>query len=185
MSHIASRHETVQPEAFMLRDGRLVVIRRIHPDDWRELQQMHQRLSPRTRRLRFFTHLRELKTDFAQHLSSVDFEERGAWVVTFPEERALRGVGRYECTEAGSAEVAFVVEDDLQGLGLGSELLQHLADHARERGIQEFSAVVLVENVDMIEVFRASGYNMRITYEGNTETVYLDIRRLGDLFRPA
>ena len=47
-------------------------------------------------------------------------------------------VGRYERNtepaDAGSAEVAFVVEDAHQGRGLGSILLEHLAAAARERG---------------------------------------------------
>jgi acyl-CoA synthetase (NDP forming) len=59
-----------------------------------------------------------------------------------------------------SAEVAFVARDDHQGRGLGSILLEHLAAAARENGLRRFEAEVLVENHQMVRVFRDAGYQV-------------------------
>ena len=52
--------------------------------------------------------------------------------------------------------------DELQGLGLASILIAHLAEAAREQGIEFFSAEVLPENHRMIQVFRATGFPIAI-----------------------
>jgi GNAT superfamily N-acetyltransferase len=169
------RHETGAPEAFQLRDGRAMVIRQIRTDDAIRLRQLHERLSPRTQRLRFFTRLKKLDPGFARHLATVDFVARAAFVASFPGSEDVWAVGRYEVEEAGSAEVAFVVHDDLQGLGLGTELLQHLAALARENGIQVFTATTLAENAEMLDVFRHSGLPCTVHFEGDTANVVLEL----------
>jgi acetyl coenzyme A synthetase (ADP forming)-like protein len=55
------------------------------------------------------------------------------------------------------AQVAFTVEDALQGQGVGTRLLERLAEIARERGISVFEAEVLGHNRRMIDVFHNCG----------------------------
>ena len=55
-------------------------------------------------------------------------------------------VGRYDVVEPGEAEVAFLVEDQHQGRGIGQLLLEHLAQAGRERGVERFVAEVLPDN---------------------------------------
>jgi acyl-CoA synthetase (NDP forming) len=64
----------------------------------------------------------------------------------------------YEIERPGRAEVAFAVADEMQGRGLATVLLAHLAQEASARGIGEFVATVLPENRRMINVFRDSGF---------------------------
>ncbi|MGQ0574507.1 MAG: bifunctional acetate--CoA ligase family protein/GNAT family N-acetyltransferase [Pseudonocardia sp.] len=52
------------------------------------------------------------------------------------------------------------MRDDHQGRGLGSILLEHLAAAAREIGVRRFEAEVLVENHQMVRVFRQAGYQV-------------------------
>ncbi len=85
------------------------------------------------------------------------------------------GVGRFDALGDGSAEVAFVIRDDLQGLGLGSVLLEHLAAAARERGVRRFVAEVLPDNVRMIATFREAGYEVRQRREDDVLAVSFDI----------
>ena len=63
------------------------------------------------------------------------------------------------------AEVSVSIADKLQGHGLGSILVAHLADAAGEAGISTFHAHVLPENHRMIDVFRRSGFpvHLRVT----------------------
>jgi hypothetical protein len=61
-------------------------------------------------------------------------------------ESELIGVARYAPSDDGTTEVAFVLADAWQGLGLGSLLLEELLSAAEERGIEQFSADELAEN---------------------------------------
>ena len=74
------------------------------------------------------------------------------------------------------AEVAFAVEDALQRQGIGTRLLDRLADVARSRGIRTFEADYLAENKRMGDVFRNCGFTARERrLDGGIEKVVLDI----------
>jgi len=60
-----------------------------------------------------------------------------------------------------SAEVAFMVEEDYQGLGIAGITLRHLAGIAKDKGIAQFHAEVLQENRGMLAVFKRSGFPMK------------------------
>ncbi len=159
-----------------LADGRRVWFRPIRPDDTRRLREFHRRLSMHTQRLRFFTPMRELSQSMAEGFCNVDFQRRVAIVVTYPGETTIRGVGRYEMDDGGrSAEVAFVLQDDLQGLGIGPALLSLLAMHARVAGAEQFTAVVLPENSAMLGVFQNCEFPATVTHSDGTTYVRLDI----------
>ena len=55
------------------------------------------------------------------------------------------------------AEPAIAVADDWQRRGVGSRLLDELADRAREEGIREFAASVLADNSAAIAVLSQLG----------------------------
>ena len=74
-----------------------------------------------------------------------------------PREDVL-GVARYDKVSPTEAEVAFNIADAMQGKGLGSVLLEHVAAAARERGVRRFTADVLPQNSSMLAVFRDAGY---------------------------
>ncbi len=56
------------------------------------------------------------------------------------------------------AEVAFAIADRLQGRGIGTRVLERLADLARPAGVRVFDAYVLDGNDRMMECFLDSGY---------------------------
>ena len=72
-----------------------------------------------------------------------------------------RAAGRYNVTEPGRAEIAFVVIDAYQSLGLGTLLMRHLAALARSAGLKEVIADVLPENAAMRKVFSKFGFQTR------------------------
>ncbi|MGZ7080015.1 MAG: bifunctional acetate--CoA ligase family protein/GNAT family N-acetyltransferase, partial [Thermoanaerobaculia bacterium] len=63
-------------------------------------------------------------------------------------------------TRPDVAEVAFAISDDLQGCGMGTRLLDRLADVARTQGIDRFEAETLTENRPMLSVFLDSGFDV-------------------------
>jgi GNAT superfamily N-acetyltransferase len=108
-----------------------------------------------------------------EHFLDVDGNDRAAFVVTECGQRDILAVGQYERTGEDVAEVAFAVMDSLQGEGVGTELLHHLAAHALNHGIARFSAVVLGENAQMLDVFLHCGYEMSMTQKSGTCVVML------------
>ncbi len=107
---------------------------------------MHARFSERTRYLRYFSPYPRIPARDLARFVNVDHHDREALVVATGDD--LIAVGRYERLgpAAPDAEVAFVVEDAHQGRGIGSVLLEHLAEAARDAGITRFVAEVLPEN---------------------------------------
>lgn len=96
--------------------------------------------------------------------TNVDHDRREALVAIL--DGQIIAVGRYDVVPGDdvdgangvAAEVAFVVVDDHQGRGIGSDLLVRLADLARTRNITRFVAETLTENTSMQSVFRNSAF---------------------------
>lgn len=76
--------------------------------------------------------------------------------------------------QPGKAEVAFAVIDEYQGQGIGVALMRHLAEIAREAGLRELVADVLIENGAMLKVFERSGFP--VTTRRESDVVHVSIR---------
>ncbi len=148
-----------------LLDGRCVTIRSIRPDDKGFMQEEMRHLSDTSRYFRFFTVKKELSPEELIYFTEVDFKDHVALVASIHEEGCVvpAGIGRYiRSPKADSidAELAFDVEDEFHGLGIGTLLLKHLTMIARNAGLREFFALVLTENKKMLEVFSNCGLEM-------------------------
>src|SRR5689334_13831179 len=121
-------------------------------------------MSDRTRYLRYFSPYPRIPERDLARFVNVDHHDREAFVIVSGPR--IMAVGRYERLgpESPEAEVAFVVEDAHQGRGIGSVLLEHLADAARENGITRFVAEVLPQNGGMLRVFSDFGYQVQRKY---------------------
>ncbi|MHA6621071.1 bifunctional acetate--CoA ligase family protein/GNAT family N-acetyltransferase [Pseudonocardia sp. DLS-67] len=145
-------------------DGGIVHLRPIVPGDADALLRFHQSLSERTRYLRYFGPYPRIPPRDLERFTTVDHRTRVALICLLGDD--IIAVGRYEGLGTGpdgrveAAEVAFVARDDHQRRGLGSILLEHLAAAARENGLRRFEAEVLVENHQMVRVFRDAGYQV-------------------------
>ena len=158
----------------VLRDGSTVHVRPARPGDRDRLEDYFMDLSDESRRLRFWgpvVNIREraedaVEIDYVDHLTLLAFHG--------PDLSEVVGGAQYirEGT-AQRAEVAMSVSDELQGLGLASILIAHLAEAARENGIEFFAADVLPENHKMIQVFRGTGFPIEIrTRPGSIEVEF-------------
>jgi acetyl coenzyme A synthetase (ADP forming)-like protein len=147
----------------VLHDGSTVHLRPVREGDAGALREFLAGLSPESRAFRFFSGAVDLE-GAAAAFADVDYAERYGLV-------AIRGGGRivghglYVGGPEGRAEVAFAVAEEMQGHGLGTILLAHLAEVASERGYPTFVANVLPQNHRMIEMFRESGLTPEIAAE--------------------
>lgn len=158
-----------------LKNGTLVTIRAVRPDDKEKINTAFKNLEPETVYTRYFRYKSHLTDADLQWATELDFENDVALVVTIQEDgkEIVIGGSRYSLLRAApdappSAEIAFTVEEDYQGQGIASRLLQHMIHIAREKGVGALEAEVLSRNRAMLTVFKRSGLPTTTHYEGNT-----------------
>lgn len=145
------------PAQLTLREGSMVLIQPIRPEDKRELERGFKRLSDRSRYSRFLAPMERLSPSMLAYLTEVDHRDHEALIAFDAESKDAVGVARYVRTGGSSAEAAVTVLDDWQGLGLGTGLTSLLAERALEEGIDQFTAVVLAENREMVGLLESLG----------------------------
>jgi acyl-CoA hydrolase/GNAT superfamily N-acetyltransferase len=146
-----------------LRDGRRVTVRPTRADDAPALQDLFFHLRAEDVRTRFFRHLRSLTDEMASHLCNVGYVQEMAFaaVVGEPESERIVGTSCYFLDpQSGLADVAYMVDPDWQGIGLGRLLQTRITEYARGHGVRGFTADVLADNASMMAVFRRSGCAM-------------------------
>lgn len=140
-------------------DGGTVRVRPITPEDADRLVAFHGRQSPESIYFRYFSPRPRLSAAEVRRFTHVDLVERVAFVALLDDD--LVGVGRYDALhESREAEVAFFIDDDHHGRGLGTILLEYLVVAARDNGISTFFAHVLPTNRKMLGVFRQAGFEV-------------------------
>ncbi|GAB4085919.1 bifunctional GNAT family N-acetyltransferase/acetate--CoA ligase family protein [Myceligenerans cantabricum] len=187
----------------VLRDGSTTHLRPIRPDDADRLQRFQMSQSERSTYYRFFAALNKIPARMLRQFVTVDHVGRAALVAVRPAAtpdgasvrevpgadapgadpssapgEEILGVARFDVVPGPgplTAEVAFNIADSVQGRGLGSVLLEHIADAARERGIRRFVAEVLPQNRAMLGVFREAGYVTEQHLDDGFVTVGVDL----------
>lgn len=164
----------------VLVDGSTACIRTVKEDDAASLADMHSRLSLETVRLRYLgAHPRLSEEEVARLVSSDDDQcvlvvERGNQLIACAQYDRVLG--------SDVAEVAFVVDDAHQGLGLGTLLLEYLASEGRRHGLKRFAADTFLENNQMVQVFRDAGFTQRSRLESGVMRVVMDIAPTEEAF---
>ncbi len=148
----------IEPTVYaLLTDGTTIEIRAARPDDFDAVRDMHQKLSPDSLYLRFFSMSPRAAEREARRICRPPAPDHAALLALLDGE--LIGCGSYECADvpSGSAEVAFTVADNMHNRGVGMLLLEHLISLARSRGLHAFTAETLSENAPMLRVFADAG----------------------------
>jgi nucleotide-binding universal stress UspA family protein/GNAT superfamily N-acetyltransferase len=175
-----------------LRDGSIVEVRQLEPGDKGILARGFATLSEEGRYRRFATTVPELSESQLRQLTDVDHHDHEALIATIHGGDSALGVARYVRLpdEPHVAEAAIVVADAWQAKGLGTALLEALADRARSEGIVCFSAVVQSDNAKVIRLLKGLGPATG-TPNGSQYEIRIDLpqrgigTRLSDLLRAA
>lgn len=139
----------------------------IEAGDRERLAMAFSKLSETTRYRRFLTPKRALTERELTELTNVDHHRREALIALDADEQ-LVGVARYIGLDdrPGVAEVAVTVADQWQHQGVGTGLLSRLIARAEDEGIETFVATCLVDNANMITLFRELGDSVTRTGMG-------------------
>ncbi len=140
----------------ILRDGSTLRLRAPLAADAEALEAFFSGLSERSFYQRFHG-IRRVERSLVEHFLDPDWHERGVLVGVAGDE--VVAVAEYlRLRDETAAEVAFAVADELQGRGIGTRLLEQLAERAAAAGIERFVAEVLPDNAAMLSVFRDAGF---------------------------
>jgi acetyl coenzyme A synthetase (ADP forming)-like protein len=180
---MAGAGESVYPAQYetevLLKDGSRILLRPIKEDDVERWLDFISRLSHRTKYLRFHS-VPKLGSEEAIRFCSVDYNNAFAFVaeVLRDQRQEIIAIGRYSrLPTKSSAEVAFVIEDAYQGKGIGTKLMEWLANVARDNNITTFEAYVLAENIEMMNVFKDYGFHVTSELEEGVYRVTFPIAR--------
>ncbi len=163
----------------LLKDGSRIILRPIISEDIEGWLAFVSRLSRRTKYFRFHS-LPKLGRDDAIRFCTVDYNNTFAFVaeVRGDQRKDIVAIGRYyRLPRRHSAEVAFAIEDAYQGKGIGTKLMEWLANVARENNITSFEADVLGENTEMMGVFRAYGFHVESELSGGVYHITFPIAK--------
>jgi acetyl coenzyme A synthetase (ADP forming)-like protein len=151
----------------VLRTGHTLHVRPIRAEDRDRLLAFYGRLSPETLHARFF--------DLCSAQRAVVYSPA---VVDYALEFGVIGesagdivaVAHYFVSrqEPKVAEVAFAIADAVQGVGVGTKLLEVLVAAARAQGVERFEADVLADNRRMLDVFTCMGFAVATAISAGT-----------------
>jgi acetyl coenzyme A synthetase (ADP forming)-like protein len=153
----------------ILRDGTTLRLRPPRAEDAEALVEFLNGLSEQSLYYRFHgfpTVNQKLVAAFLEP----DWGERGHFVGEM-EGRVIALASYVRLRDPTTAEVAFAVADAFQRRGIGTRLLEQLAERAAAVGIERFVAEVLAANSQMLHVFEAVGFESTRKLESGTVEV--------------
>src|ERR1700692_2544116 len=143
--------------SWRMKDGNKVTIRPIRPEDEPLMVKFHETLSDRSVYLRYFCSMSLSRRIAHERLLRICFGDYDREMVLVAEHHPLDGssprivgVGRLNKMRArNEAEVAVLVADEYQNLGLGFRLLGGIVQVARDEKLGRVSSEMLRDNLGM------------------------------------
>lgn len=148
---------------YQMKNGNEILIRPIRPEDEMAMVKFHETLSDQSVYLRYF-HAEKLDVRAAHNRliqkCFIDYDREMALVAERCDAKpGIIGLGRLNKERWGNrGEVAILIADQYQNLGLGTQLLGRLIDVARNEGLQELEANILSENLAMCALAKHFGF---------------------------
>jgi acetyltransferase len=149
-------------------EGQDITIRPIRPEDAEIEQAFVRNLSRQAKYFRFMQGVRELTPEMLVRFTQLDYDRELALIALVREgdEEQEIAVARYAMNPDGeSCEFAVVVADEWQGRGVGSEIMRHLMNAARDKGIKRINGEVLSENNNMLALMEFLGFESSVDPE--------------------
>jgi acyl-CoA hydrolase/GNAT superfamily N-acetyltransferase len=155
-----------------LKNRRTVEFRPMLPSDEFSSRNFYYSLQEKTIFYRYFYKKRIFSHEMMQkQWATVDYR-RNMSIIGLVQEgghKEIMSIGTYAEVEDHIAELAFVVREDFQGLGIASYLLDVLEKIARENDYKKFTATVLRGNTPMIHVFKKRYPDLETNFLGGSE----------------
>jgi acetyltransferase len=166
-----------------MKDGREVTIRPIRPEDEPLMAEFHRTLSDRTVYLRYFASLTLSARIAHERLLRICFGDYDREMVLVAEHHLqdgssprIVGVGRLnKLGTRNGAEVAVLVADEYQNLGLGFRLLSGVVQVARDERLGRVSSEMLRDNLGMQVLSKRLGFRLRTHSDSQSVAAVLEL----------
>lgn len=148
-----------------------VCFRVIKPSDEEEMRRLFYRFSEEAVYYRYFSPIKTIPHSKMQEYVNVDCNKvlSIVGVVGEPGEGHIIAEARFVRDQHRPyADIAFVVDEEYQGLGIAAYLYKMLVQLARERGVQGFTADVLTSNKAMMKVFEKGDLPVNAQLDGSS-----------------
>jgi acyl-CoA hydrolase/GNAT superfamily N-acetyltransferase len=159
--------------------GLSMLLRPVKLSDEHLLKDFFYTLSNDSMYRRFVSTRTDMHHDRLQPFVVIDYTKEMVILAVLPqdEKELIIGMAQYLIDETShTAEVAFVVLDDYQGKGIGAVLLDHVTYLAKKSGLLGFTAAVLMENQQMLQLFEKTGFNIEKRTEGGMYELTMSFR---------
>ena len=165
-----------------MKSGEAITIRPIRPEDEPLMVEFHQKLSERTVYLRYFQPLKLSQRTAHERLRRICFTDYDREMVLLGEHKdaggapQVIGVGRMsKLHRRDEAELAVLIHDGFQHLGLGTELYRRLIAVARDEKLRRLHSTVLSENHEMRAICQKLGFRLHADMEDGTIQAELEL----------
>ena len=141
--------------------GLSIKIRPVRISDEPLLKEFFYSLTDETVYRRFASARKDMPHNRLQDFTVIDSDKQMILLALLEneEKQELIGIGQYNINEdTHMGDVAFVVRDDHQHLGVGTELLKYLTYLGKRKGLMGFTAEVLSDNEPMKTIFKEIGF---------------------------
>ncbi|MCK5162204.1 MAG: GNAT family N-acetyltransferase [Desulfobacula sp.] len=155
-----------------LSNGKNVDFRPLLPSDEFESRHFYYSLQDDSIYYRFFNKRKVFSRDMLQkQWAQVDYRRNMTIIglMQLGKRKQIVAIGSYAKADTNCAEVAFLVKEELHGMGIGSYLLEILETIAKENNYKQFSATVLAENRKMLNVFQKRYPSAKFLRSGSGE----------------
>ena len=167
--------------SWRMKNGKEITIRPIRPEDEPLMVGFHQKLSERTVYLRYFQPLKLSQRTAHERLRRICFSDYDREMVLVGEYNGDLGaeiiaVGRLSKLHArDEGELAVLVDDRFQHMGIGTELYQRLIHIAHEEKLTRVQCTVLTENHEMQAICQKLGFRLSADPEDGTVRAELNL----------
>ncbi len=161
-----------------LRDGRTVILRPIKPEDEPLWLEMFQNFSEESIRYRFFQILKDTPHETRVRYCNIDYDREIAIVAELTEEgrKRILGVARVSIEPDGkTGEIAFIVADPWQGLGLGTKLVDYVLEICADMKLETIYAIMLADNYRAMGLMKKMGFTVKYMDDGTVKGI-LDLK---------
>jgi acetyltransferase len=157
-----------------LRDGRTVLLRPIKPEDEPLWLEMFQNFSEESIHYRFFQIIKDTPHEVRVRYCNIDYDREIAIVPELTENghRKILGVVRVSIEPDGKAgEIAFIVADPWQGLGLGTKLVDYAIEICKDMKIETIYAIMLPDNYRALNLTKKMGFKLEYLDDGTVKGI--------------
>lgn len=152
--------------------GKNIEFRPLLPSDEFESRNFFYSLQETSIYYRFFNKRKVFSREMLQkQWADVDYRKNMTLIglMQIGKRKQIAAIGSYAEADNDTAEVAFLVKEELHGMGIASKLLEILENIAKKNGYKTFVATVLAENKKMIKVFRKHYPECKLLRSGGGE----------------